>query len=810
MRRRPASPTRRPLRLFLAPTLVGAIGIAIGLAAIAPSAVAGERESALAGAVDDGARRIDPQGLSTLTPHRRRTPSGLLHPYPLAPLAWSGTDPGLRAWAELGWLASRGEEDEARFREYLDPGDGPWLRRFALETRSRETPFRLSVAGLGVARADASYRAQADWVNRLRVRAHYDALEHVYAGDARVLFEGAGTDRLTLPVGLTPGDNPGAAVAAALADVPPSRIAQKRNESGIELRMRLRPDLTGFATYRLERRDGERPFGGTLGTTFGSTSSGSVVETLEPIQSRLHEGTLGLELSRAAVQARVDYRLSHFDNRLESLVWENPFAATDLGFLQLPGVPRGRIALAPDNTTHRLSADLAARTPLAGRFTASAAWSRMEQDERLLPATTNDAITEFRTLIRSHAEARVDTWLLRGRWQIRPLRSLSLSLAARYFVRDNDTRYVALDPTTGGYGYVIEDTATTGRVGPVPFSHRRFRATAQAEWRIVSRTRLGLELSHESLARSRRARHETREDALRVHLATHAIPGSTWRLAYALESRSGSGYDPTRDRDYYLVAPGSVLLSGPPRSLTSFRQVDLARHTTHAIDLRTNFLLGPSTDLSLAARYSIRDYGARHGVQDEQAADLNVDVAWQPSPRVRLHAFGSFEWRTRRLETIDARSGPVGDLRPGGFTFPLANEWSWDSRTKTFALGTGLALVPVDSITLELDYRFQASDEGIDTSFDPTGDATTPTVPAGSAARTWPAVRLRDHLLAASLRKDWSARVATTLLYRLQHSEIEDRSQRGLVPLVNQNLYLGHRDDDFVAHVVGATATLRY
>ena len=43
MRRRPASPTRRPLRLFLAPTLVGAIGIATGLAAIAPSAVAGER-----------------------------------------------------------------------------------------------------------------------------------------------------------------------------------------------------------------------------------------------------------------------------------------------------------------------------------------------------------------------------------------------------------------------------------------------------------------------------------------------------------------------------------------------------------------------------------------------------------------------------------------------------------------------------------------------------------------------------------------------------------------------------------------------
>lgn len=775
------------------------------------SALAADRQSALSGSVLDGGRRVDPRGMSTLTPDRRRTPTGLLYPYPARPPPWRGEegDPVFRGYAELGWLWSVGEVSEARFREYFDPGDGPWLRRFGLEARALPGLDRVVVEGGSVARDDAFYRAEIRQTGRFRLSASYDALEHTYANDARVLFSGVGGERLNLPRGLVPGDNSRAEIAAALDGVERRIVSQSTNETRIDLHARLTPRLDWTAAYRLDRRDGERPHGGTLGLTFGETSAGSVVETLEPIHSRLHEGSTGLELRGESLQANLAYRISHFDNRRQSLTWENPFAAVDLGFLVVPGEPLGRAALAPDNTSHRLSADVASRTPLDGRFTASVVWTRMEQDERLIPATINSSISDFDDLSRNRADARVDRLQIGSRWRVRPIRPLTLSIGGHFSQRDNDTNYRSRNPTTDVYGYVVEDLAATNRVGAVPFSHRRWSVEADGQWRLTPTSKLGLEVEHESFERSNRARRVTRDNLLRIHLSTRALPDSTLRVAYEFHKRSGSEYKPDRDREYYAPAPGSSVLAGPARSLASFRQYDLARYSAHIVDVRSNWLVGTSADVSLSGRVIHRDYGAEHGVQNERLAELTLDGTLQPSPEVDLHAFASFEWRTRRLDTINSVPGSIGDLSPGGTTFPFSNRWSWDSDTRTFALGFGVRVRPLESISLDVDYRFQASDESIDTGFDPSGGALTSISDPATAPTSYPNTRLRDHFLQVSAVKDWSEVFSTTLVYWLQSSEIEDRQQRGIQPLVNQNLLLGVRDDDFTAHVIGLTATLR-
>jgi hypothetical protein len=48
------------------------------------------------------------------------------------------------------------------------------------------------------------------------------------------------------------------------------------------------------------------------------------------------------------------------------------------------------------------------------------------------------------------------------------------------------------------------------------------------------------------------------------------------------------------------------------------------------------------------------------------------------------------------------------------------------------------------------------------------------------------------------------------IFYRLRASQIEDFQQTGLVQVIDQRLLLGHVDGDFRAHVMGATAELRY
>ena len=86
-----------------------------------------------------------------------------------------------------------------------------------------------------------------------------------------------------------------------------------------------------IADYRIRRRDGEKPFGGTLGTTFGREDAGSVVETIAPIESDTHEWSAALQFASEEVQANLRYRGSVYRNRNSSLTWENPFLAVDGG-----------------------------------------------------------------------------------------------------------------------------------------------------------------------------------------------------------------------------------------------------------------------------------------------------------------------------------------------------------------------------------------------------------------------------------------------------------------------------------------------
>ncbi|MBK7951487.1 MAG: MtrB/PioB family outer membrane beta-barrel protein [Deltaproteobacteria bacterium] len=781
-------------------------------AAFAPprALAAEERQSVLAGPLLAGIRDVDPRGLTTLVPFRRRTPSGFLYPYPLLPQPFHGDRFLLRASVEAGWLFERGDDHEARYTEYADLRDGPLLRRFSFEGKQREGLFHFLLEGGSVGRADGFYRAELGQTGRFRLRARYDALPHVYGDDARILFRGVGSETLSLPAGLVPGANPAGDVAAALAGVGERRIVQSRNDSTVDLRVSLRPELTWLSAYHLDRRHGERPFGGTLGLPFGTTNSGSVTELLEPIESRTHEVSTALEWATTGLQANLRYRASLYDNRRESLTWENPFAASDLGFLLVPGPPAGRAALAPDNASHQLQGELAAALPWQGRFVASGAWTRMQQDETLLPATINGNITSFSNLPRRHAGARVDTWMLQSKLRLRPVRPVDLQLDFRLFDRDGDTNYTALDPATGAYGYVVEDLGPTNRVGAPPFSHRRWHVGAGADWRITRRTKLGLAYTHEETRRANRARQLTRDDRLRAHLSSRLFQAGNTRFSYEFLKRTGSDYDPTRDAAYYASSPLSVALAGPARSLQPFRQYDLARSQGHELEWRTNWGIGQSGDLAFTTRYRERDYGSDYGVRDERGAEASLDASWLPSPRVEVHGSAGIDWRDRRMRTIDSSFGPPNDLRAGGPTFPFPNTWSWQSVVTTLSTGTGLTLHPLRTIDLVVDYRLLYSRERVDTDFDRAGGALPFGIDPATAVRRYAPQRLVDHVLSISGTKHWTDQLALTLLYRLYDSTIVDAQQTGLAPLINQNLYLASIDDDFRVHLVALTARFRY
>lgn len=777
---------------------------------VAGAFAAPELGSAVSGDGLGSMRDRDDRGASLVLDAPPRTPTGFLYPDPYLPLAYRGDEILIRAFAEFGYLENAGDQDEARFEEYADWSDGFLLRNFTLDARERDGASYLDLGGGSVGRDDQFYFLEVGQFGLVRLRGEYDALPHVYADDAHVLFEKQGQESLVLPPGLTPGESTASEIATALSTVGESRLSQQRDETGVDLSLRLLPGLTLAADYRLTRRDGRRPFGGTLGLTFGSTSAGSVIETLEPIHSRTHDWSAGLTWATPDVQANLAYRGSFFDNGRSSLTWENPFPAVDLGFLLVPGQPRGRSALAPDNQLHQLAADVGVALPLDGRFTASGVWTTMRQDQRLLPATINPAISDFGTLARDRADARVDQITIRSLVRVRPVRPVRLQLRVGYFERNSDTRYFAFDPTTGEYGYVVEDRRATNRVGAPSFDSRRWEIEGGARWTFAKHSQLGLEVEHETTTRSNRSRKQVDDDRVRLHVSTRALPGATLRLAYEFEHRRGSRYDTSRDHVYYTVAPASGVLAGPERSLLEFRQFDLASYDRHDVQLRANWMLGERADASLISRYRTTDFRADYGVTDDEGVELTAETGYQLSPRLNAHAFVSFAWQRRRMTSINAVPGAVFDFSAGGSSFPFDNLWRSDSDTRTVSVGAGVEARPLDRVFLDVSYRYLRTGEVVETGFDRTGGALSPVIDPMTARSGFPALLSADHVLDLSARYRFAEDVDTRVFYRLEHSTLDDYHQDGLVPLINQNLYLANLDDDFTAHIVGVSVILRY
>ena len=106
----------------------------------------------------------------------------------------------------------------------------------------------------------------------------------------------------------------------------------------------------------------------------------------------------------------------------------------------------------------------------------------------------------------------------------------------------------------------------------VPLPHK-------ASLRLGSKTRAGLEYTHEETIRENRAKHEVRDERLRLNLTSRALPHTNLRVAYEFLHRGGSDLDTQRDRDLYADPrfPGSA--RGPARGLVDFAQFDLAYHT---------------------------------------------------------------------------------------------------------------------------------------------------------------------------------------------------------------------------------------
>src|SRR6202041_4213177 len=95
-------------------------------------------------------------------------------------------------------------------------------------------------------------------------------MPNLLSTDAKSIFNGVGTNNLTLAGGLVPGGSTPAQVAAVSAAAPVTWLGTERNKQGIALSAFLTPQWSVYLNASDEERKGTRPYGGPFFFAFES------------------------------------------------------------------------------------------------------------------------------------------------------------------------------------------------------------------------------------------------------------------------------------------------------------------------------------------------------------------------------------------------------------------------------------------------------------------------------------------------------------------------------------------------------------
>jgi len=789
----------------------------------------------------DTTRQVDPYGMSSVTPVRRRSPTGFLYPEPFEADALSNIvgDWLARAAIEIGGETAFGDTDETRFSRYADWSNDFLLNSFDVELLDPKSGFHFNAIGGGVGRNDDYYSGEIGWLERFRLRGTWSGIPHTYATDAHNLFLGAGGEVLQIPAepGLTPGNSADSDVANAALATEASTLAIQRDDLGLFVDARLRQDLKLFASYQRKAREGTRPFGGSLVYATGLNGGlARAIETTQPIDDQTHNFSSGLEFSRDRILAHLSFNGSFYVNHDGTLTWDNPFRIIPSGARGSTNVERGRFALAPDNNWLNVKGDLAAQVPMNGRFTTTVSWSRMYQDDDLIPPTVNSGIVApgssnevnldlwntSEALAQRTGDAEVYTLLVNSDLRLQPWKQLRLGARVRYYDHDNRTDYTAMNGLTGQIGYIAEDGALAvgtpqfnrvfepgrpsddWRYRSTPYGYDEITVEGTADYALRPKTSLGFCYTWQRMGYDHRERDHTDENRIRVDVESRQIPWATVRLSYEYADRSGSSYDSDPYRSYYVSSlPGFTPFRNPlpPFTLPELRKYDLADRRQERADLRVNFLLGEVMDLSVIGQYLDADYDVDYGLDYERRGSVNLEWHLQPSPKLDLYLSGAYGQGRNKMDTIN-------DL---GFTsFPPQNAWSQRTRETNGSAGAGFWVRPFARVSLEANYSFILATQKLYYAY-ASGGALAPGVTPAEAGNQFPELRTEDHVLQTSLRLELTEKVALRVFYRYEHGTIDDFQQTGLeAAVIAGAYYLGHIDRDYTAHVIGSTLQLRF
>ena len=482
-----------------------------------------------------------------------------------------------------------------------------------------------------------------------------------YLGYGSVIpYSGVGSDRLTLPEGwkMTTADP---------SDFAPLALDSERKTWLLGLDFGLGRAWDFDLEYERQDKDGVQAFSGAAFIVNASIFPA-------PVDYRTDRFTAGIDFSSRLAQLRLEFTGSDFDNRYNSVTWDNPLP---IGY----GDEVAQSALAPDNKYQLLSLSGAFNVTQYLRITAKVSSGTLEQNDPFLAYSIAPMYAD-RALPRDSLDGELETSMLNmfGRVYWRVTDWFNISASWKSNERDNKT-------PVDRYSPIILEIFERGPRTNRPYSYEREQTRIDFRFRAMGSLRVNAGFERDTLERTYQSVEETEEDTIwgEVEFAPWAWMDA--RIKVDNSDRTPSDYIPV---DYYERAENPLM-----------RKFNLADRDRQRVTAELDLMPTDALGITLSYYTTDDEYGESVlGLQDSEERSFNIDANYALSKETTLYAFFSDE-------TIDARMAGAEDFD--------AAPWVARTEDSIQTWGVGISGRFTDRLTYGFDYLWSDSDGNIRT-----------------------------------------------------------------------------------------------
>ncbi|MBS0584007.1 MAG: MtrB/PioB family outer membrane beta-barrel protein [Proteobacteria bacterium] len=673
----------------------------------------------------------DARGTTWLAPLQRRSPTGNLYNCaPESPLAHEIGEWLYYGVLQVGYIGT-GDHDVASWNRYADWRNGdPVLGLLQVNFERPSDGSYAEVRASRISSDDQLYQAVFGRAGAYKVQAFVRDMPNILSTNAKPIWNGVGTNNLTVPVGLTPGASTPAQVAAASAAAPTTTLGVKRSKQGLSASTYLSPEWTAYVDLSEEERKGTRAYGGPFFFAFAFAgppfflNDGGVDETVKPINDSTININGGLRYAGAEWRFDFSYSGSFYRDKYTSYNYQSPFKLT-----ALPAVPgaiaaplyQGQMSMEPDNDYHNFRATATRKIPWNGEISLSASGGRMSQDDTLIAPINCQGVfgigfgnlqlgpanpllmdcSKWNTtdaLSRKTADMRIDTSMVDARIVLNPTREWSLRGGVKYDRQDYRNVYLSYNPLTGQYGYPSENGAQGSivpgelglwdpkgapsaltRVRSLPLDIQTIDANVGADWKFDQKNTLSANLDYNRYEPTNRERSQIDASRVKLTWVNRSLDWLTLRVNYTYLKQTGNTYDfDPYEHTFSSSLPGYIPPAGgtPSHTVDAMRKYDMSSRDENKIDVMATVMPRDDMTLSASVRGDWNSYDAQIGRQAYDTVGATLQWDWQLATQSSLGAYVAWDRSRLGMSNVQDKQGGSGvDPSLGGPNYALTGQW---------------------------------------------------------------------------------------------------------------------------------------